>query len=514
MTADTEHPRAQSAFDWQRPALGLGLICLALHLFANGNYGFFRDELYFIVCGRHPAFGYVDQPPLVPLLAASAYWLGGGILVLFRLLPALVMAATVALTAKFTQALGGGRYAQWLAGLCLLLSPYFLLSGVLFTTDMFQAVSLLGIVWMLVRLEQTPQEWRWWLLIGVVTGLALQTKYAIAFFVVALIFGLLLTRERRLFLRPWVYVAALIASVILLPNVLWQQAHHWPFLQLGQAGVAGKNQALSPFAFFKQQILLVGPLAMIVVLCGLGAGALKPRFATLRAAVIAWVLLFATFDALHGKAYYLSPIYPVLIALGAARLEAWLHDLRLRALLLGAVAIAGSVTLPLTLPILPVPLLIRYIHTLGLMPSSGERLKIGALPQYDADMFGWRQMAAKVAKVYWALPPKERAHAVFFGNNYGEAAAIDVFGRRLGLPPAISGHNNYYLWGPRGHTGRVIIIIGGSRKHYAKLFRSYQEAGFITARYAMPYETDRPIYVLCGLKGSLERYWPKLKHYE
>jgi hypothetical protein len=514
MTVDKGRARAEPAFDWKRPSLVLGLVTLALHLLANGNYGFFRDELYFIVCGRHPAFGYVDQPPLVPLLAASAYWLSGGILVLFRLVPALVLAVTVALTAEFTQALGGGRYAQWLAGLCLLLAPYFLLSGVLFSTDLFQALSVLGIIWMLVRLEQAPHEWRWWLLIGVTTGLALQSKYAIAFFVVALIIGLLLTRERRLFLRPWVYVAALIASVIVLPNLLWQQAHDWPFLQLAQAGVGGKNQVLSPLAFFVQQVLLVGPLGMMVVLCGLGAGALKPRFATVRAVAIAWVLLFATFDGLHGKAYYLMPIYPALLALGAQRLEGWLSGIRLRALLLGAVAIAGSVTLPLTLPILPVRLLVRYIHTLGVMPSSGERLKIGALPQYYADMFGWRQMAAKVAKVYWALPPKERAHAVFFGNNYGEAAAIDVFGRPLGLPPAISGHNNYYLWGPRGHTGRVIIIIGGSRKHYAKLFRSSQVAGFITARYAMPYETDRPIYVLRGMKVPLERYWPKVKNYD
>ncbi len=513
MTADTERARADPRFDWQRPSLVLGLIALALHLFANGNYGFFRDELYFIVCGRHPALGYVDQPPLVPLLAAASYWLSGGNLVLFRLLPAVVMAATVALTAEFTRTLGGGRYAQWLAGLSLLLAPYFLLLGVLFTTDLFQALSWLGIVWMLVRLEQTDDR-RWWIIIGLTTGFALQAKYAITFFVVALIIGLLTTRERRHFLRPWVYVAALIASLILLPNVLWQQAHHWPFLQLGEAGVNGKNKVLSPLAFLRQQILLVGPLGMIVVLCGLWAGAVRPSFAAARAVVIAWVLLFATFDGLNGKAYYLMPIYPALLALGAPRIEALLRGVRVRALFLGAVVLAGSVTLPLTLPILPVGLLARYIRALGVMPSSGERLKVGALPQYYADMFGWRQMAAKVAKVYWALPPKERAHAVFFGNNYGEAAAIDVFGRPLGLPPAISGHNNYYLWGPRGHTGRVIIIIGGSTKHYAKLFHSYQVAGFITSRYAMPYETDRPIYVLRGMKVSLEHYWPKVKHYE
>jgi hypothetical protein len=122
-------------------------------------------------------------------------------------------------------------------------------------------------------------------------------------------------------------------------------------------------------------------------------------------------------------------------------------------------------------------------------------------------------MAEKVAAVYWSLPPQDRARAVFFGNNYGEAAAIDVFGRRLGLPLAVSGHNNYYIWGPRGHDGSVIIIIGGSTQHYSELFSSFEIAGQIDTPYAMPYETDQPIYVLRGMKMPLQNYWPMVKAY-
>jgi hypothetical protein len=139
---------------------------------------------------------------------------------------------------------------------------------------------------------------------------------------------------------------------------------------------------------------------------------------------------------------------------------------------------------------------------------------LGVLPQYYADMFGWREMAEKVAAVYWSLPVQDRARAVFFGNNYGEAAAIDVFGHRLGLPPAISGHNNYYIWGPGGRDGSVIIIVGGSTKHYADLFSSFEIAGQIATPYAMPYETDQPIYVLRGMKMPLQDYWPKVKSYQ
>ncbi len=501
------------SFDWTRPSFILGLVTLGIHLVANGNYGFFRDELYFIVCGKHPAWGYVDQPPFVPLLAAGSYALSGGSLLAFRLLPALVLAATVALTAEFARVVGGGRFAQGLAGLCALFAPIFLIQGVLFGTDMFQAMTWLGLAWILVRLEQTGDE-RWWLGFGLITGFSLETKYAIAFFLVALAVGLLVTPRRKSLLRPWVYLGALAAAVIVLPNVLWQQAHGWPFRELGEAGVNGKNAILSPLAYFGQQCLLVAPLGMVVALCGLWAGAVRPRLVTARAIAVAWFVLFAIFDSAHGKAYYLTPIYPALLAFGAQRIEQWLGKAVARGAALAAVIVLGALTAPLTLPILPIDAFIRYQQTIGVTPSSGERLKTSTLPQYYADMFGWRGMAAKVAKVYWSLPPEDRARAVFFGNNYGEASAIDVFGRRLGLPPAIAGHNNYYLWGPRGHDGSVIIIIGGSARHYAGLFRSYRIAGRIDSPYAMPYETNQPIYVLRGMKTPLQKYWPQVKHFE
>ncbi|HLY06713.1 MAG TPA: glycosyltransferase family 39 protein [Rhizomicrobium sp.] len=498
---------------WLRPSLLLALASLALHAAANGHYGFFRDELYFIVCGQHPAWGYVDQPPVVPLLAAWVHAVFGDSVWGFRLIPALVMSATVALTAEFARAVGGTRFAQWLAGLCTLFAPFLLLEGVLFFTDLFQPLSWLALVWIVVRLEQSGDE-RWWLAFGAVAGASLETKYTIAFFLVALAPGLLATPLRRSLLRPWVYCGMLIAAVLVLPNVLWQQAHGWPFLELGAAGANGKNLPMSPLMYFGQQFLQVGPLAMLVALCGLWAGAVRPTYMAARAVAIAWAILFVVFVLLHGKPYYLMSIYPALFGFGAPRIERWLANAIARGAALAGVAIAGAVIAPLTLPILPVDLFMRYEHALGFTPSVGERGETGALPQYYADMFGWRDMAKAVARVYWSLPPDARARAVFYGNNYGEAAAIDVFGRRLGLPPAISGHNNYWLWGPRGHDGSVLIIIGGSTKHYADLFRGWRVAGRIDTPYAMPYETHKPIYVLTAMKTPLAKFWPQAKHYE
>jgi hypothetical protein len=181
---------------------------------------------------------------------------------------------------------------------------------------------------------------------------------------------------------------------------------------------------------------------------------------------------------------------------------------------LAAVVVIGIAAAPCTLPILPIDVFIRYQRATGLAPSAEEHQALGVLPQYYADMFGWRQMAAAVAAVYRSLPVEDRARAVSYGENYGEAAAIDVFGGRLGVPPAISGHNSSYLWAPRGHDGSVMIVIGGRAERYAALFRSVEIAGRITTPYAMPYETDQPIYGLRGLQVPLEQAGPKVKKYE
>jgi len=499
---------------WLRPSLVLGAITLLLHLLFNAGYGINRDELYFIVCGQRLAWGYVDQPPLVPMLAAWSYALSGDWLTGFRLVPALALSATVVMTAEFVRLAGGGRFAQWLAGLCTALAPQLLSIGMIFVTDIFQPISWLACAWILVRLEQTRDE-RWWLAFGAVVGFSLLSKYLIAFYVVALAVGLLATSLRASLLRPWVYAGAVLALVIVLPNILWQQAHGWPFMELGKAGASGKNIELSPPAFFIQQLLLIGPLAAPVWLSGLWSGVRRPAFAVFRAVPIAYVLLFAFFVSSHGKAYYLTPIYPVLLAIGAISIENWMANGYARVAAVAALAASGAVIAPLAIPMMSEEAYIRYSMALGMTPSAiaTEHLKQTSLPQGFADMHGWPEMAAKIAKVYWSLSPQERSKAVFAGGNYGEAAAIDIYGSKLGLPPAISGHNNYWIWGPQGHDGSVVIEIGGTREQHLKLFRSVEFAGWIESPYAMPYETHQPIWIERGLRLPMKDVWPKAKRY-
>jgi hypothetical protein len=349
-----------------------------------------------------------------------------------------------------------------------------------------------------------------------VVGVSLLSKYLIGFYLAGLAVGVLATPLRRSLTRPWVYAGAVIALAIAAPSLVWQARHHFPFLELGRAAVTTRDLPLTPPAFAAQQIIFSGLAVAPVWMAGLWRLSVRPPFAELRAFPIAYAVAALLFLILHGKAYYLTPIYPTLLAAGALAIEAWVAGRTARTAVIGVVATVGVLLAPFTLPLLPVPALVRYSAALGLGPKIArvDKLPVSVLPENFADMLGWRALAAKVAAVYHALPASERRQAVFFGRNYGQAAAIDVYGPPLGLPPAISGHNNYFLWGPRGHDGSVVIMAGGDPAYLRTVWGSIQVAGWVDTPYAMPLETNIPIYVLRDPKIPLAKLWPSLKHYE
>ena len=496
-----------------RPAIWLALLTAALHLWANGEYGYHRDELYFIVCGQRPDWGYVDQPPLVPLLASLMHALFPNSLTMFRLIPALAHAGTVALTAETARKLGGGIWAQLLAGMAAFLCPLLLAFGTIFYTDSLQPIAWLFCAYALIGIIRDDNE-RWWLPMGLVIGLAFMVKYTIAFWVVALLIGLLLTSARGRLARPGPYVAAVAATLIVLPNLFWQWAHGWPFLEFAAAVVESKNVVYAPWTFVLIQMRDLNPVTAPIWLAGLAAFAFWGRFADLRAIAIAYLLLLVAMIALHAKSYYPSGAYPVLFAGGAVALEAWLTSRRLRAALLVGVVLFGLPLLPFVVPLLPIERFAAYQGFLGLTPEgTDKKLVLGRLPQLYADMFGWRELAALVGHAYQSLSPEERADAVFFANNYGEAAAVDIFAKPWGLPPSTSAHNNYYLWGPRGHIGDVVIHLGGRREDLLKVYASVEAMGKTDNPWALPLETGQTIWICRGRFKKLGDDWSKLKHY-
>jgi hypothetical protein len=228
-------------------------------------------------------------------------------------------------------------------------------------------------------------------------------------------------------------------------------------------------------------------------------------------------VLFILLLNAKSKAEYLSPAYPVLLAAGATVIDRWLRRVGrpwMGAVLMALLLLGGALTAPLVLPVLPAERFIAYEKWLGVRPASSETKELGELPQHYADMFGWPEMAGTVARVYQSLPREEQSDCVIAAGNYGEAAAIDFFGKAYGLPPAISGHNNYWLWGPGQWSGRVAIVLSRSTTRLATRFRHVARAGTIRSRYAMPYETELPVFVCRGLKADPAILWPEIRHYE
>ena len=494
------------------PGIPLALLTLAIHLRANGNYGYFRDELYFIVCGRNPSWGYVDQPPLVPLIAAAMDYLFAPSLVMLRLVPALAHAATVALAAATARLLGGRAWARAIAALCVMSAGVFLAEGTILSTDALQPLSWLLISYALIHLVRGGDQ-RWWFVIGVTAGVALLSKYMLAFWLVALAIGVLATPARRLLASTTPFVAAAVALAIVLPNVIWQAARGWPFMDIAHVATASKNIAYSPIDFLGAEIWNLGPANAPIWIAGLVAFVSWRRFYDLRLFAIAFVLLMADMIWVHGKPYYPAGAYPLLFAGGAVAIEAWTTWWLARTAITAVVVAVGVIGAPFALPILPIETFVAYQSRLGLTPKSLENDPIGQLPQLFADMFGWPELAALVGLAYQSLPPEDQARAVFFANNYGEAGAIDVLGAPWHLPPAISAHNSYFLWGPRGHDGSVVFRLGGDRTQLLEIYRSVEPAGVFNDPRAMPYETGRTLWICRDRKRPLAADWAELKNY-
>jgi hypothetical protein len=496
---------------------GLALSKLVLHLYTNlfAGYGVFRDELYYLACARHLAAGYVDHPPLsIWILALNRAVLGHSVFAL-RLLPAIFGAATIVVVGLLARQMGGGRFAQGLAAAAATVSLIFTGYDAVYSMNALDLLLAALAMYWLVRLIDSGEP-RWWVALGLTLGLGLLNKVGMLWIALGVFVAVVLSRERRWLATRWPWIGGAVAWAIFLPYVLWNATHDWAHLEFIHGAVGGKYSGLDAWDFLSNQLPINNPVTLPVWLGGL-VFLFTPAGRRYRALGI----VFATAAVVllvngHSKSEYLASAFSGAFAAGGVAWERWLEPAarrRLRIALAGLVA-AGLVLVPVVLPILPVATFIRYAGALGLRPSTAEGKELAELGQFYADMFGWQEKASAVAEVYHALPSEERRVATIFAENYGRAGAIDYFGPRYGLPPAIGSHNNYWLWGPGAATGEVVILVGGSEEGLAAAFDSHQRAAVARCDYCMPYERDIPIWLARGLKEPIDQLWARLRHYE
>jgi hypothetical protein len=487
---------------------------LMLLVFA-GNYGLFRDELYYLECSKHLSFGYVDQPPLsIFILAVSRTLFGESILGL-RIFAYIAGCATVFVSGLIAREFGAGKFVQAITAASVIFCGTVLGGGSYFSMNAFDVLVISLIFYLLIRLVKYDKP-KLWIILGILFGIGLQNKLSPLFIAFGLTVGMILTKQRKYFLTKELYIGAVLALLIFLPNLIWEKVNGFPTLEFMRNASSMKNVHLSFLDFFRGSLSELNPLYIVYL-----PGAFWFLFFNKKGrefAVIAWIyiIVFVVFVQNNGKPYYMGVLFPAIIAAGIAGtdfiiapfLRKWTRSVMIIILVASAILIT-----PFAIPVMNVDSFIRHSEAMGIKPASGEKSRLGVLPQFYADRFGWKEMTQDVAAVYNKLSPDDQKKVVIFGQNYGEASAINYYGLKYGLPHAISSHNSYWTWGfPQDRSGDVMIVIGSNLEDNSKFFEKVELAASHFNKYGMPFE-NVDIFICRKLKIPSAELWGKIKFF-
>jgi hypothetical protein len=476
-----------------------GVVMLALAL-TSGRYGYHRDELYFIAAGAHPAWGYPDQPLLAPLLARAMDLLAPGSLLALRAPAILACGMSTVTSGLLARELGGDRRAQALAAACWAAGAVCLVTGHFVTTTTYDVAATAVVSLLIARVLRTGDD-RWWLPAGAVLGIALLNKSLIGAVVAVVLAALAILGPRELLRSRWLAGGAVLALLGALPYGLWQLGHGLPQSQLA-ASIAHSGAEGGQAGFIPFQLILIGPLLAPIWTAGLLGLLRNQALRALRCFAVAYLVLIPVFIISGGKAYYMSGLYPILLAAGAIPAARWLMRRRgWRVLLTGAVALTAASSAVIGLDVLPV----RDLHgslVLRLNPDAGETV-------------GWPRFSNTIAAVYRSLPASTRARTAIFTANYGEAGAIAHYGPALGLPYPYSGHNGWALWGPPPDNDTTALLVGIDPQQAQRDFTGCQIRAHINNGQGLDnQEQNAPVLVCTGERHPWSRLWPSLRHYD
>jgi len=492
----------------------LSAFMVVLQLSTVGRYGMFCDELYFIACSKRLAFGYVDHPPLIDLLTWFGRHLFWDSVYGLRLLPALAGSATVLLSASIARNMGGGRFAQGLAALMIFVAPVILGLFNLLTMNAFDVMLCTLCAYILIKILNGASP-KTWLLFGLVAGIGLQNKYTMLAFGFSVFIGLLLTRQRRLLASPWPYLGGLLAMVIFLPNLIWQMVHGWPFLGALRHMLKYSNYPLSPLEYILQLVVLLNPVSFPIWIAGLFYllfGGQSQKYRLMGITVIVFLIIYI---AQNSKLLYVIPIFPVLMAAGsvfAERLAQRIARKWAKPAIVSFLVLSAGFAAPTAIPILPIGSAVSYWNAIGITKD----VKIGrnARPEIPLHFFvrlGNEEMVETVARAYNSLPAAEKNACAIMTYRYGDAAVIDYFGPQFGLPNALSGCLNYWIWGPGNYTAEVVLALGFDKELLGKRFGEVAQIAVFDHPYGREGYGNKTIYVCRKPVVPLKELWPRFR---
>jgi len=497
-------PRARRLPDFAGgPVLAVAALLLVVLIATSGRYGYHRDELYFLTCGRHLAWGYPDQPVFVPLVARLMSDLAPTSLVVLRLPSALAAVAVVALTGLLARELGGERGAQLLAATSIAIAAVLDGSAHTLNTSVFDLVAWALLCLLIVRILRTGSE-RLWLVVGVVAGLGLLDSDLVAFLMFAVVVGLAVAGPRRPFGSPWLYAGGLVALAMWAPYLAWQASHGWPELTVARSIANGGSGTSAPrWLILPEQLELVSLFLSPVWIVGLVRLLRDPALRWCRAIGVAYLVLAVAFIVTGGKPYYLAGMFPLLLAVGAQPVLRWVRRgrPRARAALLAAAVVLSLTSILVTLPVVPA----TDVHDTPIVKLN-----------YDAgETIGWPTYVREIAGVYASLPAEQRRATVVLASNYGEAGAVDRYGPANGLPAVYSGHMAYWYWGPPPASTTTAVAVGFERSTLA----AFCGALVLAARLDNHVDVDddeqnEPVWVCSDLRAPWRRIWPTLRDFE
>jgi hypothetical protein len=475
----------------------LALAGVLIHILLNGQYGFHRDELDFIMNARRLDWGYVSYPPITPFFARIGLELFGESLRGLRVIPAIAQGIAMILTGLMARDMGGGRHAQILTAFAVFIAPVSLMGGTVIMYFAFDYLWWVVVAFFTVRLLITDDA-RYWPGIGAGIGLGMMTKYTMAFWVIGLVVAVLITPARKYLRSKWLYLGAALALLIFLPNLVWQIQHdfisleylsfiHARDIRWGRADDFLVNQLIETTNPFSLPLWTVG-----LSLCLFGAS--MKRFRPL-----GWMFLvtFALFLLNRGRSYYTAPAYVMLLAAGAVWFEHWLRGLSEKARRLGFGVLWGMQA---------TGCLIGLILMKPIAPINSPLWEItSGINEEVVEMVGWQDLTKQVAEIYQSIPDAEKPRTVILAGNYGEVGALDLYGKEFGLPHVISGANSFWYRGYGESEPETVITVGFERSHAGQFFKSCKQRGTVTNVYRVKNEesTHHTSLFVCR-----EPHWP------